>query len=156
MRIRQYSYFALKSRYVSAAEVTARLGLEPDEITIRGSRQANPARPVCHMWKIVCREPGLTVDKQLTRIVARLQPYRDQLRSVIDELTAGDAKYGAAVLEVVRYFNDEQGEEEELSPSDAPLQKIPGQHQLLGWGLEREVLKFLLATNAYLDVDEYG
>jgi hypothetical protein len=31
-----------------------------------------------------------------------------------------------------------------------------GQHQLLGWVLDREVLEFLPAVDAVLDVDEYG
>jgi len=59
-------------------------------------------------------------------------------------------------MQVVRYLNDESGEEEELSSPDAPWQKLSGQHQLLGWALEREVLEFLLATGACFDVDEYG
>jgi len=156
VRIRQYAYFALRSRHVSAAEITARLGMEPDEISVRASRHADPPRPACHAWKIVCREPGRTIDEQLGPIVDRLWPYLDQLVPLIDELATEDADYGGAVLRVVRYFDGEQGEEEELSAPDAPLRKLPGQHQLLGWVLERKVLEFLLATNVCLDADEYG
>jgi hypothetical protein len=72
------------------------------------------------------------------------------IREVTTEESAG------AVLQVVRYFDDPDGEEEELSPPDAELQKLSGQHQLLGWHLDREVLDFLMATGASLDVDEYG
>ena len=156
MRVRQYVYFALHSRQVSAAEITAKLGIEPDEISVRGSRQTDPALPTFHTWKIVCREPGRTVDEQLAPIVERLRPCLDQLVSVIHDLATRDAEHGGAAMQVVRYLNDQWGEEEELSSPDASLQKLPGQHQLLGWGLEREVLEFLLATGACFDVDEYG
>ncbi|WP_446218205.1 DUF4279 domain-containing protein [Micromonospora sp. IBHARD004] len=63
---------ALTSTLVPAAEITARLGIEPDEIVVRGSRQADPARPARHRWKVACRKPGLTVDDQITRVVDRL------------------------------------------------------------------------------------
>lgn len=43
-----------------------------------------------------------------------------------------------------------------LSPPDAALQKLPGQHQLLGWVLEPETMRFLVAANASVDVDEYN
>ena len=36
------------------------------------------------------------------------------------------------------------------------MEKLPRQHQLLGWHLGPEVLDFLAATGAELDVDEYG
>lgn len=156
MRVRQYAYFELRSRHVSAAEMTARLGVEPDEFAVRASRRSAPPRPVFHSWRIVCREPGRTVDEQLTTIAKRLRPYLDRLVPLIGELAAGGAEHDGAVLNAVRFFGDEWGAEEELSPPDASLQKLPGQHQLLGWSLGRELLEFLLVTNAGLDVDEYG
>ncbi len=33
---------------------------------------------------------------------------------------------------------------------------MPGQHQLLGWRLRREVMEFLLDIGAEMDFDEYG
>ncbi|MDN3353086.1 DUF4279 domain-containing protein [Actinomadura sp. DC4] len=152
MRISQYAYFALRSSVVPAAEMTARLGLEPDEVSVRGSRTADPPRPVSHSWKIVCADGGLTVDQQVGRIMERLRPYRDRIVALSQAL----AGHGAAVLEVVRYLDDPDGEDEELSPPGVALQKLPGRHRLLGWTLDREVLEFLVATGAYLDVDEYG
>jgi hypothetical protein len=56
----------------------------------------------------------------------------------------------------VRYFNDDDGEEESPQPEGTDLIRLPGQHQLLGWHLDRRVLKFLHHTGAELDVDEYG
>jgi hypothetical protein len=136
--------------------MAARLGLEPDEVSVRGSRMAAPPRPVSHAWRIVCRERGLTVDQQIGRIMQRLRPHQDQIVAMSQALTSESPRHGGAVLRVVRYFDDADGEDEELSPPGAALQKLAGQHQLLGWTLEREVLEFLLATGAYLDVDEYG
>lgn len=156
MRISQYAYFALCSSYVSAAEMAARVGMEPDEVSVRGSRTADPPRPVRHAWRMVCRDRGLTLDEQIGRIIERLRPCRDQIAALSQELAAHDPEHGGAALRVVRYFNDPDGEEEELSPPEADRQKIAGQHQLLGWVLDREVLEFLLATGAYLDADEYG
>jgi hypothetical protein len=156
MRISQYAYFALYSSVVSAADMAARVGMEPDEISIRGSRNADPPRPVSHAWRVVCRDRGLTVDEQIGWIIKRLHPYRDQIAAFSQELAAQDPEHGGPVLRVVRYFNDPDGEEEELSPPEAALQKLAGQHQLLGWVLDREVLAFLLATGADLDADEYG
>ncbi|MBL7499652.1 DUF4279 domain-containing protein [Frankia sp. CNm7] len=75
MRVRQYVYFALKSDGVSAAEMTARLGIEPDEVAIRGSRRAEPMiRPASHSWKVVCRQPYMTVDEQIDHVLDRLLP----------------------------------------------------------------------------------
>ncbi|MEU1543098.1 DUF4279 domain-containing protein [Actinacidiphila glaucinigra] len=60
MPLSQYVYFALISSRTTAQEITAWLGIEPDETTVRGSRRADsPTLPVTHRWKVVCREPGL-------------------------------------------------------------------------------------------------
>ncbi len=156
MRVRQRVSFILFSTQVSAAEITARLGLEPDRIGVRGSRRPTPPVPRCHSWRITCDDRGLAVDDQLARVVARLASHKDRIGLLARELRAGDPQHGGAAMAVARYFDTDEGEEEELSPPDEPLQKLPGQHQLLGWVLDRDVLEFLLAVDAILDVDEYG
>jgi hypothetical protein len=140
VQVDQYAYFALSSRSTSATEMTAVLGLEPDEFAIRGSRVTGPrAIPVLHRWKIVCREPGLCVDQQIARILERLAPHTAAIAALAERLD--DEEPGpAAVLEVVRYFNRQAG---------------PEDPNLLGWHLGRDVLDFLQATGAVLDVDEY-
>jgi hypothetical protein len=140
MRIRQYVYFALRSRELSATEMATRLGLEPDEVLLRGSRQPDPPVPVSHAWKIVCR----------------LTPYTEKIAELAAELTTREGEQSGARLSVVRYFGSDDGEEEEPSGPADPFQKLPGQHQLLGWTLSRETMRFLLATGSSLDVDEYG
>lgn len=48
MLVSQYAYFALSSIRVSAAEIAARLTIEPDEVVVRGSRRADPVQPAAH------------------------------------------------------------------------------------------------------------
>ncbi|MEV7213302.1 DUF4279 domain-containing protein [Kitasatospora cineracea] len=155
MLIRQYAYFGLSSLTMSAAEMTAVLGIEPDEIMIRGSRSTEPrVLPVLHRWKVVCREPGLGVGEQVARVVARLAPHADAITALTRRLDAEGGEDGegpSAVLEVVRVFNDEDGQDR-LAVTPPELVEGPG---LLGWHLGRDVLAFLHTTGAALDVDEY-
>lgn len=66
--------------------------------------------------------------------------------SLAGRLTTGEG-HGSAVLQVVRYFNDPDQEAELPSSADR------ANH--FGWHLDRDVLEFLTATGAELDVDEY-
>jgi hypothetical protein len=161
MRIRQYVYFSLDSGRTPAAELTERLGLAPDRTRVRGSRSAGPPRPMCHSWQIVCDEAGLRVDEQVARVLARLQPLMPGLAALSRQLAVDDP-HGGARLEIVRYLDvapEEDGDDEEdreNAGGDPQLRRLPGQHQLLGWHLDRAVLEFLVATGAEVDVDEYG
>ncbi|MEV7931299.1 DUF4279 domain-containing protein, partial [Kitasatospora sp. NPDC088779] len=115
MPLRQYVYFALFSQHTSAAEMTALLGIEPDEVSVRGSRFTEPVvRPVSHSWKIVCREPGLCVDEQINRVLDRLRPHTARIAELASHLAAEEQEHGGAVLEVVRYFNDTDQEQQPL------------------------------------------
>ncbi|MFJ6351798.1 MULTISPECIES: DUF4279 domain-containing protein [unclassified Streptomyces] len=143
MPLHQYAYFALFSRHMSADAMTSHLGIAPDELAVRGSRTTEPAViPVDHAWMVVCRDPGLRVDAQITHIVDRLRPHTNRIADLSRHL-AGTG--GGAVLNVVRYFND-------------PDQARPGAADtpnLFGWHLDRGLLDFLHATGAELGVDEY-
>ncbi|MFE9688994.1 DUF4279 domain-containing protein [Micromonospora sp. NPDC005806] len=156
MIVSQYVYFAPSSKWVSAAEIAARLGLEPDEIVVRGSCLASPARPASHRWKITCRKPGLTVEEQINRIVDRLFDHAERIGELAVELDNVDGEPGASVLQVVRVFEHPDGEEEDLTGPVEGLEKLAGQHQLLGWHVDARVLEFLRLTRAALDVDEYA
>ncbi|NRQ39610.1 DUF4279 domain-containing protein [Nonomuraea sp. NN258] len=155
MRVRQYVYFAVKSDVVSAAEMAVRIGLEPDEVTIQGSRSKEPLLPVVHAWKIVRHAPGATVDEMISHVVDRLEPVSAAIGELVAELNHGETG-SSAVMQVVRYFDGEEGEEEDLRSPHPGLERLPGQHQLLGWHLDGRLLRFLAATGAELDVDEYG
>ncbi|HYN92300.1 MAG TPA: DUF4279 domain-containing protein [Pilimelia sp.] len=139
MRIRQYAYFGLWSRLTPASEMTARLGLEPDEVSVRAARSAAPPLPVSHAWKVVCRDRGLTVDEQTARIVVRLGPFAATIGALGTALQQAEGEVSGARLQIVRYFDDKNGEPE-----------------LLGWHLDRDLLEFLRVTGADIDVDEYG
>ncbi|MCP2242868.1 GNAT family N-acetyltransferase [Lentzea aerocolonigenes] len=134
MRVEQYSYFALKSPSVTAAEMTRRLGVEPDEAVVRGSRNVERDVPRVHAWKIVRRSVE-AVDEQVRHLVDRLLPIRDELV----RLTA-DPEI-SAVMQVVRYFNDDGQADSEKAP--------------VGWGLQPPTIAFLADVRAWVDVDEY-
>lgn len=131
MRISQYVYFKLSSATVPAAEITARLGVEPDRLRIRAAKQTAPPRPVAHSWALDCREPGLTLDEQIARVLDRVRPLAGEIRRIVDTL---DVESG---LTIVRYLDDEHGEDEVLdtavTESGDRLERLAGQHQLLGW-----------------------
>jgi hypothetical protein len=143
MPLLQFSSFSLFSQHISADEMTSRLGLEPDEVTVRGSRFTEPrVIPVFHRWKVECRDSDLRVDEQIARLLERLKPHTDRIAGLSRQLATRD---GGAVLQVVRYFND----------TDPDLPRTPDSLNLFGWHLDRAVMDFLMATGAELDVDEY-
>ncbi|GGY88774.1 DUF4279 domain-containing protein [Streptomyces avidinii] len=109
MPLDQYVYFALSSERTSAQEMTALLGIEPDETTVRGSRRTEPAIPVCHSWKVVCREPGLRVDDQVAHVLDRLRPHTDRIAKLARQLNQEPEPGSAARLQIVRYFRDAEG-----------------------------------------------
>ncbi|MCU1492549.1 MAG: hypothetical protein JWO62_313 [Acidimicrobiaceae bacterium] len=142
--------------------MTGRLGIEPDEIMVRGSRGEPPAVPKGHAWRVVSKAPGLRVDEHLFRIVDRLNDHAAAIGNLATELrvAAPDQSRAGSALGIVRHFDDDDGDEEELWTMELPdggeLEKLPGQHQLLGWVLDDTILQFLVATHAHLDVDESG
>lgn len=147
-------HFALSSETVTASMITAELGVDPDSVLVLGSRRATPPVPVEHSWRIECAGPDLDVGEQARRVFARLRPVAEGLLRVV---TAGGVR---PVLQVVRYLNDDDGADEDRTPlvtaEGMVLEKLPGQHQLLGWHLAAEDLSFLASLNTAIDVDEYG
>ncbi|GAA3193427.1 DUF4279 domain-containing protein [Actinocorallia longicatena] len=141
MRVTQYAYFALFSDQVSAAEITSRLSLAPDESDILGSEHPHLPSPAFHSWRMVCREPNLRPDEQVIRIITRLQPHTARIAHLAASFRTQSS--GGAVLQLVRYLNDNDS---------AP--HPPGFHPL-GFHLDNTVMAFLHTTGAALDVNEY-
>jgi hypothetical protein len=117
------------------------------------NREPSPV-PVAHSWVVECRDPGLAVDEQVARILKRLTPHTDAIAALARRLDAepdpGPGAGAGAALEIVRYFNEvEQHPEHQKQVSE----KNPT--RMLGWHLGRDVLDFLQAVGAVLDVDEY-
>ena len=150
MKIKQYVYFGISSELLTAEEITERIGLAPDKTTGRGSRTENPPRPARHKWELGSYGPGLDISDHVDRVLARVMPRRDAIRTLVDE---GEAQ---AWLQLVRYFDVEDGEEEIIDETPDGLVKLGGQHQLLGWHLNRAALAFLHDVGAEIDADEYG
>ena len=64
---------------------------------------------------------------------------------------------GAVVFgfQIVRSFDDPDGVEDDAA-WEGGLRRLSGQHQLLGFHFEVEVLQRLVALGASIDFDEYG
>jgi hypothetical protein len=93
---------------------------------------------------------GLDISAHIAVVLARLEPARDEIRALLRE---GKAQ---AWLQLVRYFDTEDGEDEIIDETPEGLVKLSGQHQLLGWHLDRDALVFLHDVGAEIDADEYG
>lgn len=154
VRIRQYATFSLSSEVMSAASITAELRIEPDRFSVRGARRAAPPVPVRHSWTLVCAEPGLQIDQLTEKVLQRVRPVADAIRGLV---RSGDVDAG---IVIVRDFDDDEGEEENLDPvvldDGSVLHALAGQHQLLGWQFDPETLAFLTSIGASLAADEYG
>jgi hypothetical protein len=142
--LRHYVYFAVYSAVVPPDDMTRWIGIDPDDAKVRGSKRANPPRPVSHSWRVGCREAGLSVNEQIDRIIARLHPVAAQIGSLAEHLEQIDPHHGGSRLQIVRFYNDSDGEDTDTL------------RQLLGWHLDRPILDFLQLTRADLDVDEYS
>ncbi|MFI7893575.1 DUF4279 domain-containing protein [Streptomyces sp. CACIS-1.16CA] len=154
MPLRQYVYFALSSRGITAQEITDLLGIEPDETRVINPRRlpADPAKPFCQVWQVVCRGPGLHVDEQIACVLGRLRPQTDRIAELIKQFNSAEDEEEPGLearLEVVRYFNEDEQQQEAGQPQEGE------KHNLFGWALDREAIEFLAATGAYVDVDEY-
>lgn len=155
MRMSQYVYFLLLSETVTAANITAELMMEPDQIRVAGSKQASPRPlPRAHSWELHCADRSQPIDSQATLLLERIAPVAQRVRDLVDK---GEVD---ASLVIVRYFNADEGEEEDFADSVSPdgfvLEHIGGQHQLLGWSFEPDQLALLSSMRASISADEYG
>jgi hypothetical protein len=155
MRMSQHVYFTIRSETVTAADVTAALGNEPDRIEVRGSKQTNPRpRPFSHSWSLGCANTSQPLDDQVASVLERIAPVASAVGRLVDEQNV------VAKLVFVRYFNDEDGEDESLDSTTTldglNFEKLEGQHQLLGWALDVEQIALLARMRASIDADEYG
>jgi hypothetical protein len=154
MKISQRVYFEISSETVPAEAVTANLGMEPDELQVRGAKRAEPPVPLWHSWSVHCRNHGLKIDAQIEGVLARIESVRSRL------VVLASSQDVHVRLVIVRYFDDEDGEEQSfeaaITKDGKLLEKLPGQHQLLGWYLSDEQLGFLAEIRCAIWADEYG
>ena len=95
MRLRQYAYFGFTSQNVTAAMITARLGIEPDRILVRDSRTSSPPVPSCHTWRMSCAERGLWVADQISKVIERVRPRQREIAQLTRELLDESPRCGA-------------------------------------------------------------
>jgi hypothetical protein len=150
MRIKQYAYLGLTSEVLTPPEITARVGMEPDEERPKASRRRLPPVPRVHLWKVraAVAEPS-RIDVLLEALVDRLDGHAEAIGRLVAN---GEAR---ATIHVVRYLDADDGEAEVHADADG-LVTLAGQHQLLGFHLGARVLDFARRAGAHLDFDEYG
>ena len=127
---RQYASFGFWSRRMPASEMAARLGLDPDEISVRGADLIDPPVPASHEWKVTCRDPEISLDEQVERLMQRLTPFASEISELAEHLERDDC--GGARLRIVQHADEHE----------------------LGWRLDREVVRFLELMHADVTVDE--
>lgn len=150
MKISQYACFVISSSEISAQAIESRIGIPGGELEEAGARSVDPMRPSASSWHLYCRTRGVDLGDQVEALLTQLKP----ARNAIKELVLQDG--AETILQLVRDFDDEDGEEESVSVTSDGLQKLPGQHQLLGWGLSTDTIDFLHDVRAVVDADEYG
>lgn len=162
VRISQYCAFSIFSVELTADAIAARIGLSPDKVTVRGSRNTNPAMPKYHIWTVACRDRGLRIDDQISRLIKRLDPFAAEIGELANELRQAEGEGSGAGLSIIRKYNDAAEEEEAFEERTVVidgvsrnLEKLGGQHQLFGWHIDKEIMGFLRRTDSELDVDEY-
>ena len=104
-------------------------------------------------WSIERAGQRLVVDTLVSAVLGRVAPTAERIRQLVDTNEV------FATLQIVRYFNDENGQPEKTVTIDEEghsWEKMPGQHQMLGWALEAHTLELLVSMGATIDVDEYG
>ncbi|HEY6533762.1 MAG TPA: DUF4279 domain-containing protein, partial [Acidimicrobiales bacterium] len=107
MRIRQYAYFSLSSCVLSADEISRRLEMKPDEVVVMASKRETPPVPAAHSWKAHAKSGP--VDEMLAELIARIRPVAPDIRDLVSSEAV------SAVIQVVRYLDDADGDDEHVS-----------------------------------------
>ena len=151
MKIHQYAHFDVASDVYDPDAITAALLIEPTKVSWKESKSTDPPIPRSHLWQYRAKGDG-SVDDLVRELLGVFIP----LRTSIAELRTD----GACRVEIrfMRSFGDPDGEEEDAGPEDLPsnLVRLPGQHQLLGFHLDTELMSQLVSLGCSLDFDEYG
>ena len=128
------------------------LGLVADNVSVRGSKFTDPPVPISN--RVQFKSAGIgRIDDQIDEVFARIRCNQSGFLKLVKEFGC------SCSLVIVRYFDDVEGDEETHDPvvhDNNVIAVIPGQHQLLGWSLNPDVLSFLCKLNASIDADEYG
>ncbi len=151
VKIRQYAHFDISSDVFTPDQITGKLLIEPTTARQKGSRSAEPPIPRTNLWQYRAVGSGC-VDDLIRELLDVFEPVQGSIR----QLTANDAS--SIQIRFMRSFNDADGVEEDEGPADLPtnLVRVEGQHQLLGFHLDTQLMARLVALGCALDFDEYG
>ncbi len=140
---------------VNPDAITSRVQLVPDETKAKGSRIAGPTPvPRFHLWTVKSGCPETAdLNAHLSALAAKIEPYARLIRTFLDSSEADGQfsivrKFEAgpeldAIVDVGRY-----------GPGN--LERLRGQHPLLGFHLDREVIDLATSLGVDFDFDEYG
>ena len=156
MKVRQRVYLSVHSNRFTPDRINSELGLMADDSSVRGSRDGgSPPVPRQHIWKLYSGASDTSsVDVHLAALFERITPAFDALKKFVEH---GEH---SALIQIVWYF--EPGAEDDTvlaahgrsEPSDVHI--LRGQHPLLGFGLQVELISRLASLGLAVDFDEYG
>lgn len=150
MQIRQLAYFALMSEELSSNAIALRVGMVPDNSIVMASKRADPPIPAAHRWEVHAK-PGGTVNEMVAELMKRVRPCAEEIRALVSDGVV------SAVLQIVRYLDDAEGENERpIHVEGHRLGAGLSHHQLLGFHFDAETLRFIANTGIEIDIDEYG
>lgn len=126
-------YFTLKGDF-DPNEVTQFLGIEPTGILIKGSRNSNPCYPPISSWEFssgYIESEILDIYDIASKVINPLTPHADKLKEVMNKFKI------EGVLQVALWISSD---EEVSNPAI---------------GFDAEVVRFLAAVGASVDIDSY-
>lgn len=130
------------------------IGLEPTEAEAMGSRDPSRGIPRCHLWSLASGvDEAASLDDHVNALVPIMQSRTEAFRAVSAIKSIG------IWLTIVRHFEDANEVFDQSGyglDADAGVERLGGQHPLLGWGMDRDVVELLSECGIGLDVDEYG
>ena len=155
MKVRQYVYLGITSDAVDPGIISERMGLMPDEVKLQGSRhQGPPPIPRTHLWRLNsgAASDELPLDDHFKSLRVRLGDSAVRLRDLISTQDV------SAVVQVVRYF--EPGPEDrhisEPGRYGEGYERLRGQHPLVGFDIEPDLVAYAAEAGIGFDFDEYG
>lgn len=128
-----YVYFAFDGDDFDPDEITSEIGLKPTSVLIKGSKIPG-VLPRSNCWKISTE----TIVNEIIDVEKMSQEIVDQLKDKIELINVIKKRYKATTrLQVVLWVTTD---EDQTTPAI---------------GFNVDIMKFLVATNSFIDIDTY-
>ena len=154
VRVRQYVCFAISSPSIPPDAITGLLLLEADEVKPKGSRIAGPSPvPRAHLWKLMSgRADTSSLIEHIAALMAKLEPREHEIQTL---LSSSDAD---GWIRAVRRFGAGAEDDDIVEPGRlvGGLERLRGQHPLLGFALDHRTIELAARMHVGFDFDEYG